>query len=278
MYITIKNIDRLQTESLEKLQNTPLKDAGPGSIVRLLLAVINSELAECYSQLKTSHLGGFVSTAEGEFLDLLGDIVHCSRYPGEPDEEYRYRITSQELVDAAANKTALRLAALSVDGVRDVVMREYAGGAGSLSLYVVMDNPEQRERILNEVRASIEEVRGTGVRVEILTPDLVRIGAELGAVLRGGIPEYEQSELLFVLTQAASDYVNSLRPGDSLTIGGLTERVLSASTFNDNGERHILEVKVLKLYRNDQEVMVEDQHCRWNERFIEDGVRGIKVI
>lgn len=278
MYISIKDIDQLQAEALENLQSTPIRDAGPGSIVRLLLACVNSVLADCYNQLKTAHLGSFVSTAEGEFLDLLGDIIHCARRSGESDEEYRYRITSQTLVDAAANRTALRLAALSVDGVRDVLLSEYAGGAGSLALYVVIDDLEQQENILSEVSEAVEEVRGNGIRVEILTPRLIRIGLRLGAVLRGGVPEHERAAVLFTLSEAAADYVNSLYPGKPLLINDLIAKVLDVSTYGDNGKRDVLEIKPLSLSRDGQEIDIEDQHCRWNERFVEDSIQRIEVV
>lgn len=270
MFVPVKTLEQLQQEALKRLESTPIKDSGPGSVVRLLLATVNSVLAEYYQQLQTVHLNSYVSTASGEFLDLLGELVHCRRYPNEPDDEYRYRIANQALADATANRTAIRLAALSVDGVKDVILHEYALGTGSCAVYVVADDPRQYDSILAAVRESIEDVRACGVRVEVLAPRLIPIGVTLALLFKGGTHEVDRQAAVSLAERAAASYLNSLYPGRPVVVADLVDTARASEV--------IAEVHVLRMTREGREVSVEDQHCRWNERFVEDGQAGVKVV
>ncbi len=274
MFIPTKTLEQLQEEALQRLQNTP----GPGSVVRLLLAVVNSVLAEYYQRLDVIHMNSYVSTASGDFLDLLGEIVHCERRENEPDDEYRYRISQQALADATANRTAIRLAALSVDGVKDVILHEYALGTGSCAAYVVIDDLSQQDSILSSVRENIAGVKAEGVRIEVLTPKLIPVGLEMALIFKGSLLELDRQSLMSLAEQGATAYLNSLYPGDAVIIDDLVNYVISAGVFESESESGIAEVQVLSLTRNGKEVSVEDQYCRWNERFVEDGATGIRVL
>lgn len=278
MFIPTKTLEQLQEEALQRLQNTPLRDSGPGSVVRLLLAVVNSVLAEYYQRLDVIHMNSYVSTASGDFLDLLGEIVHCERRENEPDDEYRYRISQQALADATANRTAIRLAALSVDGVKDVILHEYALGTGSCAVYVVIDDLSQQDTILSSVKTNIDDVRASGVRVEVLTPKLVPIGLKMALLFKSGTLELDRQSLASLAEQTVAAYLNSFYPGQSVSIDDLVKCAISAGAYDSSLDSDIAEAHILSLTRNGKEVNVEDQYCRWNERFVEDGAIGVKVV
>lgn len=272
MFIETKDLNTLMAEALERLDGTVIEDAGPGSVVRLLLAVINSVLEEQYQALATIHLNSYVSTASGDYLDLLGELVHCERLAGEPDDEYRYRIAHQALADATANTTAIRLAALSIDGVKDVVINEYALGAGSCAVYCVIDDPAREESILENVKASIESVRGCGIRVEVLSPDTIPVGLKLTVIFKASVDSSARETDLALIESTAADYLNSRYPGQEVKVGEITAAILDVC-----GE-DIAEVHITGMTRNGVSVPVEDQGCRWNERFVEDGITGVRVV
>jgi hypothetical protein len=272
VFIPVRTLDELQTRALELLKSTVLGDSGPGSVVRLLLAVVNSAVEDLYRQLSTAHYSSFVSTASGEFLDLLGDIVHCKRLPDEPDDEYRYRISQQALADATANTTAIRLAALSVEGVKDVIIHEHALGTGSCAVYVVADDPAQFDSIVESVRWAVEEVKACGTRVEVLLPRLIPIGLELFVAFSGDVMDDDKAAYRSAAELSAAKYLNSLYPGAPLVISDLLAVVKDA--VHPAAE----EVRILSLTRNGRKVDVADQQCRWNERFVEDGAVGVRVV
>lgn len=278
MFIPTKTLEQLQEEALQRLQNTPLRDSGPGSVVRLLLAVVNSVLAEYYQQLDVIHMNSYVSTASGDFLDLLGEIVHCKRRENEPDDEYRYRISQQALADATANRMAIRLAALSVEGVKDVIFHEYALGTGSCALYVIIDDISQQDSILAAVKENVESAKATGMRIEVLTPKLIPIGLKMALIFKGGTLDLDRQSITSFVEQTVAAYLNSLYPGNPVVIDDIIGRAVSAGAYDSSSESSIAEVCILALTRDGKEVSIEDQYCRWNERFVEDGAVGVRVV
>jgi len=275
MFIPAKTMEQLQSRSLDLLKNTPIKDSGPGQVVRLLLAAINSNLADYYDNLSTQHFASYVSTAEGDMLDLLGDIVHCKRLSGESDSEYRYRISQQALADATANNMAIRLAALSVDGVKDVILHEYALGVGSCAVYCVIDDIKQEENILAAVRKNIEKTKGSGSRVEVLTPKLIPVGIKLALVFKSGINDMDKQTIRGTAAMAIAAYLNSVYPGQPVLMKSIDEIARQSGLYSADD---IAEVHILNLTRDGKGVKVENQSCRWNERFVEDGIAGVRVV
>jgi len=276
MFIEAKELDTLMAEAMERLRGTPIEDSGPGSVVRLLLAAVNSVLAEQYQALNTIHLNSYVSTASGAYLDLLGDLVHCGRLNNEPDDEYRYRIANQALADATGNATAIRLAALSVEGVKDVILHEQAMGTGSCAVYCVIDDPSQEETILNNVRMAIDSVRGCGIRVEVLAPDTIPIGLTLTVLFKSSVNSSTREADLALIAKAVADYLNSRPPGVAVRIDEIIDTAVAACSAN--GESDAAEVIVSGMTRNGVSITPADQECRWNERFVEDGTIGVKVV
>lgn len=261
-YLPVKTFGELMAESLDRLRGTRITETGPGGVARLLLAIVNESLAGFYRTLELAHLNAFLSTASGAALDVIGHMVRCERYQDEPDDEYRYRISKQTLAEATANRTAIRLAVLSAPGVRDVVMHEFARGTGSGAIYVVIDDMVQRDEILEEVAVRVDQVKGWGVNVELLTPDLVPI--ELSTLLLFA-KETTEVDRQVTRNQAAAKlaaHLNSLNPGESLLVADLERLVREISAG-------IQEIRIQSLKRKGRAVPVVDQTCRWNERFVQ---------
>ena len=262
MFLPIKTAEQLNEESLAQLAGTPITEVSPGGIARLLLAIVNESLAGCYRALELAHLSAFVSTSSGATLDLIGQAVRCYRYPDQSDDEYRYRITKQNLVEATANGTAIRLAALSVPGVKDVVMHEFARGTGSGAVYVVIDDMTLKDEILAQVAVNIEAVHGWGSRIELLTPDLITIELGLVVLFTQDTPEVDRQVIHSQIPAKVASYLNSLLPGQSLLIKEIDTLVRDLSS-------RIAEVRITSLKRDQRAITVADQNCRWNQRFVQ---------
>ena len=73
-------LDQLISESLEELAaNTNITRLSPGSKARSLLEILNTRLEEAYDIFDINLARAFVSSAPGQFLDLIGEIVSVSR-------------------------------------------------------------------------------------------------------------------------------------------------------------------------------------------------------
>lgn len=271
MQVPTKTLDELVAAAQAALAGTRLEGTARGDAVRLLLAAILAQLERYYKDLEEVYSQGFVSTATGDSLDLIGDLVGCIRRTEEPDEDYRYRIVNQLLTLATANRTALYVALMGIDGVKDVLFQEYVAGTGSGAVYLVIDDPAEWPRILQEAEQIVEQVKGFACRVEVLTPTLIPIGIKLALIFKGEISELDREYYRTAVRNVVVAYLNSRRPGETLLLQQIYNSIYGISDL-------IAEARVLELTREGRPVSVQDQTCRWNERFVEDGALGVRVV
>lgn len=271
MQVPTKTLDELVTAAQAALAGTRLEGAARGDAVRLLLAAVLAQVEQYYKDLEAVYQQGFVSTATGDSLDLIGDLVNCVRRPEEPDDEYRYRIANQLLSLATANQTALYVALMGIAGVKDVLFQEYAAGAGSGAVYLVVDDLAEWPRIQQQARQVVEENKGFGCRVEILTPLLLPIGLKLALLFKSDVSELDREYYRTAARNVVVTYLNSRRPGEAVLLQQIANAIRGLTDL-------IVEVRFLELTREGRAVPVQDQTCRWNERFVEDGAKGVQVV
>ena len=169
----------LNTKTFEELKDEATVDltsvgfsTSPGSIAKLFLNIVNKNIANLYNTLTVNHLRAFVTTSDGEALDAIGVLLCCTRLKDETDDNYRYRITQQCLTLATSNETAVRLTALTVEGVEDVILKPYSMGAGSFTVIILSDTNITSKTILDKVRNELALVHGYGIRYNVVSPTL----------------------------------------------------------------------------------------------------------
>lgn len=263
--------NRLMEESLDALGNTAITNKGPGGVARLLLGIVNQHIGTFYQTLKKEHTQVFLSKASGETVDNIGYLLNCPRKSGEDDEAYKYRITQQTLTLERANETAVRLAALSVERVTDVVLKPFTHGAGSFSVYPILDNPYDPlyEDVLREMATALESVKAFGVRTAVLQPRLSRV--ELKGRITFGRNMSEMDRLLVQdrVTQSVRRYIGSLMPGDMLRINQLHRLVLDEDTS-------VADVEFYHFMIDGRAMLLVDQEPAWNVRYVEaEGTNAI---
>jgi len=153
----------------------------------------------------------------------------------EDDPAFRQRIIQSHVGAAKANHTAIRLAALSVPGVSDVILQEYSAGIGTFSVYVIADIPIPSDGLLNAVKAAIEFDKAFGVQA-IVTRPLYR-GFE-GTYRIDFQPTAAASEKSLILTQAKTVvelYINNIVIGGEFIANELIERLMILPNVRDVG-------------------------------------------
>ena len=169
--LNTKNFDELQEESLKELTAIGFSDS-PGTIARLFLSIINKNISTLYKVLTVNHLRAFLSTSDGAALDAIGLLLQCKRKDSESDDDYRYRISQQCLTLATSNETAIRLAALTTDGVYDVKLKPFAMGTGTFTVIIILESNVDSDVVLKNVTNNINETVGYGIRFKVVTPTL----------------------------------------------------------------------------------------------------------
>ena len=75
-----RSYESLMADSLADLsQNTRITRLGPGGLARSLLEAVNRRLAEAYDTFDLNMAQAFVSTATGQYLDLIGGLLGVVR-------------------------------------------------------------------------------------------------------------------------------------------------------------------------------------------------------
>lgn len=258
--LNTKTFDELKEEATSDLQAVGFSTS-PGGIAKLFMNIVNKNIANLYNTLTINHLRAFVTTADGSALDAIGVLLHCERILNENDDNYRYRITQQCLVLATSNETAIRLTALTVDGVEDVVLKPYSMGAGSFTVIILSDKDVTEENILERVRQKLLNVHGYGIRYNVVAPTLTYVSMKQHLYIRDTISDIEKQEIRYNVQLALIDYLSNLSIGEDIIIDKITQIIMNVSS-------DIIEESNMEFYINGEKALYVNQKCRWFERFI----------
>lgn len=144
----------------------------------------------------------------------------------ESDENYRYRISKAITASEAANETAIRLAALSVSGVSDVVTEPYTNGTGTFTVYVKSIYPIVSTSLIDQVHQSVKKTQAYGNKGTVRSPKNVGIELVASISYRKVLTSDELATIEGQIEDAIIDYINNLDIGEDLIIDEIIQRVL----------------------------------------------------
>jgi len=147
----------------------------------------------------------------------------------ENDENYRYFLANQVQSAQAANEIAIRVAALSVPGVSDIILRRWTYGIGTFSLYVVGTTPIASQGLLNTVKQAVTQVIAYPERFTVTGPDYIGIKLVVGLITNPTSTTAVADGLKNQAQQAIIDYINNIPLGGSLVINEIIQRVMDIS-------------------------------------------------
>lgn len=266
-----KSFEELMAKSIAELQKTPLNHQSPGGVARLILAKMNEQLADFYKILKVNHMSGVLSRSSGGSVDLIGELLNCRRIGDESDQAYKYRISQQTMTLAQANETAVRLAALSVEGVEDVLLRAFTNGVGSFSVYVITGNPEPNPTLIEKVNNAVRETQAFGVRAFVLQPRIVEVELRARMVFSQRVSGAERNILRAQGTRIMRTHLNTLGPGESLRVEMIRRELI-------NLDEDILDIEFYHFIIKGQTRLFVAQEAAWNERFFESSKTNAVII
>lgn len=263
-------IDNKSFDEICKDMNDQLTQNGftttPGGIAKLFADIIAENIAEFYDSLELNHMQAFVTTATGDFLEAIGTLLSCTRKTGENDDDFRKRIINQCLSLANANETAIRLAALSVDYVDDVVMQKYSNGPGSFTLMPIIDVAAGADA-LDKVNDAVLDVCSYGEKVIIKLPTLKYIKLSISLVYSSNLTDTEKQSLAVAVRTNIINYINSIAVGDALIINELTKVIMQSTLNNTTDNSGIINYACNSLEIDGEECLFINQGLRWDEKF-----------
>lgn len=261
MILLKKSKKEILKRSIELLQKyTDITNITPGSRARALLEIFSDILEEFYDTLEFNVYMSFVSRATGPFLDWIGELVDCKRIPNEDDDDYRFRITQQVYVAKGANRVAIRLRALSIPGVRDVVEVPFTMGTGSFHVYVIANDPTQSSTVVANVQQALNKDQAFGIMGTASEPKNIRFKIDVTLILdQAG--QNNASTIRRLVQRTIRDYINKLNMGQELVIVDLISVIKGA-------HKSIKNFKINSMTIKNRPVLVQDYKVFWDEKFI----------
>jgi hypothetical protein len=266
-----KSFSTLMNESLANLESTAISNGGPGGTARLILAKVNSHLATFYDTFTINHAQAFLSKAAGRSLELIGEVLNCVRFTNESDAEFKFRISNQSLSLERANETSIRLAILSVSGVRDVILKPFTHGTGSFSAYIVTNEADPTDSLLESVRQALVGVTAYGVKASVFKPRLAPVEIRVRLTFDQKVGDLDKTLIRNQMTQMARTYIATLKPGDQIVIKDLL-KVMSAVSPS------ILNIEIYHFMIRNRPMLLVNQKTAWNERFTESSTAGSILV
>jgi len=213
------------------------------AIVYVLTAAVTCAPAvtEAYGAIRSVEFGTDSNVGAGtlvlhnfeNYVDYLSDTLKTTNIDGiieardeELDDNYRYRITNQTVAAEAANSTAIRMAALSIPGVSDAYLDEFAMGIGTGYVYVEAVVVPATEQLIASVGAAIRQVKATGCNIVARSPKLSGIEIAVTLNLYKDLPADEEEDLKLRVRDIIYDYVNNLNIGQAFESSRIINEIL----------------------------------------------------
>lgn len=262
----VKSQQEMTQRILGSLQNrVGVNATGAGTLAQTLTEVLVEEFHDFYDELNLVNAMAFLSTSEGGYVDLIGQLVDCAREVGESDLAYKERMRRQVYRVAGGNLTAIRLEALKVIGVADITFEEYSDGPGSFTCYVYGDGNAEMRLLVNDVAANIERVKAYGVSVSVKTPVERAVSIAIDMAFKEGTGPSEQALLKEQARSSVIGYINGLGRGDALIVNEVIEQVMQVS-------EKVLDLDIKDMRLDGRSRYVSNVLPGTNERFVVENV------
>lgn len=203
----------------------------------------------------------------------------------ESDTNYKYRLSKKVFDAEAANETSLRLAALSVPGVADVIMKKNYKGIGTFGIILKSVTPTASDTLVDNVtsRVSLKQSYGSIA--------FIKKQKELGFSMKTRVwykrrqTEDELDEIENMLKDSVKDFINGLDLGETFIadrmMGGLYDIDDNISAFGSY-QNPIDESWIYKLSRLEDnrvpEQLLGDYTPNEDERIIIESTSADPVV
>lgn len=147
----------------------------------------------------------------------------------ESDVNFRFRIANAVVASEQANQTAVRISALSVPGVADIVLIPFHRGIGTFELLIKSTTVTVSEGLSAAVTEAVSKVIAQGIVPAVRGPTETGFSMVGTLRMRKKLSPSEESNILQSVQDNIVNYVNSLDIGEEFIVNEAVERVLGTS-------------------------------------------------
>lgn len=146
------------------------------------------------------------------------------------DTEYRFILSKAVTAAEAGNEISIRLAALAVQGVSDVLIVPYFYGVGTYSIIIVGTTPIVADDTLVSVLSLVKQVTSLGEFVTVRPPRYVGVEINAKLIFAKNTVESDKVLLLGQVTDTLFDYINNIPLGTGLIRDQIITQILNVSS------------------------------------------------
>lgn len=270
MNIYRKTAAELEQLSIDSLKGTRLNNISDGSRVLSIIRAVNLMIQQFYDDLDRNIDSRYFSKAEGVYLDLIGELVDCTRKAGENNDNYRYRIGKQIHVVAGGNKTSLEVETKGIEGVSKVIFKKFTRGIGSYSGYVISDSMDRLQESVSDVQVVLDKKSSFGIRGVAESPRILPVRMSMNLVFKAGTSTSAKASILSDVRRQVKTYIDKLEMGEQLIASALFQIIR-------NVRYEISDVIINGIYINSRPILVSNYKPHWDEKLYVSKVSDIEV-
>jgi uncharacterized phage protein gp47/JayE len=144
------------------------------------------------------------------------------------DAFYRFKITNALLAGETGNATAIRLAALSVQSVADVVILPMIRGIGTSDVILDTINGDVSNVTLESVGRAVASVKSLGMDILVRAPSLVGLEIALDITYVKGLSAKDKQDVNTNIRQAVSNLIATAPLGTSVNLNILSNTIINS--------------------------------------------------
>jgi len=149
----------------------------------------------------------------------------------ETNDAYRYRLLNVFDAKDQAIRMAIRLAALSMPGVADIIEINSEQGPGSYSLYVQAVTPTVSDGLLNLVNDAVNAVSSYGVRPYVLAPQPLGLEFVIAPTWYPKTTSAQKASAYAAIREVLETTLSRMEIGEPVLVADLVRLVLSSSQY-----------------------------------------------
>jgi uncharacterized phage protein gp47/JayE len=175
----------------------------------------------------------------------------------ENDEAYRRRIIRSVKLYSTGTAESIRLAALSIKGVRDVKIREGSFGMGSCDVIVVPEGPMLAGTLDSVVYRELLAYKPVGIKLNVRVAERVPVSVSANIILPIGNSSVSAVSIANQAAYFVKRYLNSLTVGDSVNASVIQSQILSSSDLIGEVIINLMTVNGVEIPKNNYQLQSE---------------------
>jgi uncharacterized phage protein gp47/JayE len=181
----------------------------------------------------------------------------------ESDSNYRYRISNATLSAEKANEIAIRLAALSVNGVADVLIKKYARGIGTYDMIVIPTEGVAGDSLVSSVQTAIDAVTAYGIKGTAIKPTIIPVEIEVRIIFMDAATDFQRSQIRSLVRTSIERYIVNITIGGEFILNELRQQIMDVSPLIKD---HVISC----YYFKEEPVFMGNVSSYWDELFYPD--------